>query len=153
MSTQSLPAEMGARFRFWLAVRRSLPPGWLCSSQKRGTSSQILAQRHTQTNTLQSFWICDLCHKPKKKQETNLNQMYPHTLGSSEMHTYKNSDNTNLTGDAPFIHLHKILQQHQAQTTQLPITNQHPLTNNNQPKDKNIVILQININGIRNEIE
>ena len=28
-----------------------------------------------------------------------------------------------------------------------------PLTNNNQPKDKNIVILQININGIRNNIE
>ena len=29
----------------------------------------------------------------------------------------------------------------------------HPLTNNNQPKDKNIVILQINIKGIRNKIE
>ena len=28
-----------------------------------------------------------------------------------------------------------------------------PLTNNIQPKDKNIVILQININGIRNKIE
>ena len=35
--------------------RRSLPPGWLCSSQKRGTSSQIMARRHIQTNTLQSF--------------------------------------------------------------------------------------------------
>ena len=32
-------------------------------------------------------------------------------------------------------------------------TNYHPLTNNNQPKDKNIVILRININGIRNKIE
>ena len=32
-----------------------LPPGWFCSSQKRGTSSQILLRRHTQTNTLQSF--------------------------------------------------------------------------------------------------
>ena len=30
---------------------------------------------------------------------------------------------------------------------------QLPLTNNNQSKDKNIVILQININGIRNKIE
>ena len=29
----------------------------------------------------------------------------------------------------------------------------HPLINNNQPKDKNIVILQININDIRNKIE
>ena len=32
-------------------------------------------------------------------------------------------------------------------------TTTHPLTNNNQPKDKNIAILQINKNGIRNEIE
>ena len=32
-------------------------------------------------------------------------------------------------------------------------TNYHPLSNNNQPKDKNMVILQININGIRNKIE
>ena len=37
------------------AGRFSLPPGWLCSSQKRGTSSQILSRRHTQTKTLQSF--------------------------------------------------------------------------------------------------
>ena len=33
-------------------------------------------------------------------------------------------------------------------------TNHQPkITDNNQPKDKNIVILQININGIRNKIE
>ena len=32
-------------------------------------------------------------------------------------------------------------------------TTTHPLTNNNQPKEKNNVILQININGIRNKIE
>ena len=32
-------------------------------------------------------------------------------------------------------------------------TKHHPLTNNNQPKYKNIVILQISINGIRNKID
>ena len=32
-------------------------------------------------------------------------------------------------------------------------TTTHPLTNNNQSKDKNIVILKININDIRNKIE
>ena len=37
---------MRTRFRFGQAGRRSLPPGWLCSSQKWGTSSQILARRH-----------------------------------------------------------------------------------------------------------
>ena len=52
VSTQSLPPEMGARFIFFgQACRRFLSPGWLCSSQKRGTSSPILARRHTQTLT------------------------------------------------------------------------------------------------------
>ena len=51
VSTQALRPDMGARFRFFgKAVRRSIPPGWLCSSQKRGTSSQILARRHTHAN-------------------------------------------------------------------------------------------------------
>ena len=52
---------------------RSLPHGLLCSSQKRGTSSQIMARRHVPViiNTFQS-WICDLCHKQIKKQQTSI---------------------------------------------------------------------------------
>ena len=42
---------------FWAIRRRSLPHGWLCSSQKRVMSSQILVQPHTQTNTLQSYEV------------------------------------------------------------------------------------------------
>ena len=49
------PQRWGPDSDFLQVGRRSLPPGWLYSSQKRGTSSQILARRHTQTNTLQSF--------------------------------------------------------------------------------------------------
>ena len=65
---------------FWQAGRRSLPHGWLCSSQKRGTSSKILAPRHTQTNTLQSYgfvtyvscnhthWVHPKCTHIKQRQ-------------------------------------------------------------------------------------
>ena len=55
------------------AGRRSLPPGWLCSSQKRGTSSQILARRHTQTDQLQSFGC--VTSVTNNIQVTNPNQM------------------------------------------------------------------------------
>ena len=47
------PRHGGQILFFGHAGRRSLPPGWLCSSQKWGTSSQIMARPHTQTNTLQ----------------------------------------------------------------------------------------------------
>ena len=40
---------------FGQAGRRYLPPGWLCSSQKRGTTSQILARRHTHKQTHSSY--------------------------------------------------------------------------------------------------
>ena len=68
-----------------------------------------------------------------------------------------NSDNTNLTGNAPHhSHTHtnrnnNTKHRHHNSPSQTITT--HPLTNNNQPKDKNIVILQIYINGIRNEIQ
>ena len=64
---------------FWQTGRRSLPPGLLCSSQKRGTSSQILARRHTQTNKRTPvIWICDLCHKPINKQQTSIRCNHTH---------------------------------------------------------------------------
>ena len=79
------PRDGGPIPFFGQAGRRSLPPGWLCSSQKRGTSSQTLVQQHT--NTLQSFGFVTSVINIK----TNLNQMQPHTqhtVGSSEMHIY-----------------------------------------------------------------
>ena len=47
----SCPQRWRPDFVFERAGRRSLSPGWLCYSQKWGTSSQILARRHTQLNT------------------------------------------------------------------------------------------------------
>ena len=105
VSTQSLPPEMGARFHFFgQAGRRSLPPGWLCSSQKRGTSSQILARRHKQHTTV--IWMCDLCHKQINKKQTSIRCNHTH--------------NTHW------------VQQHQAQTTHQPITNKLPPTHKQQ---------------------
>ena len=155
VSTQSLPPEMGARFRFFgQAGRRSLPPGWLCYSQNQGTSSQILARRHTQTNTLQSFgfvtsvinkkqtsircnhthnthWVHPKCTHIKQRQYKPDWRCTIHTPTQKETAT-PSTENT---------------------TPQHRKTNTYPPSNNNQPNDKNIVILQININGIRHKIE
>ena len=51
---------------FGKAGCRSLPPGWFSTSQKQGTSSQILARRHKHTPVI---WICNLCHKQINKQQ------------------------------------------------------------------------------------
>ena len=54
VSTQPCPQRWGPDSIYGQPGRRSLH-GWLFSSQKRGTSSQILARRHIQINTLQSY--------------------------------------------------------------------------------------------------
>ena len=72
---------MGTRFVFWgQAVRRTLPPGCLCSSGKRWTSSQILVRRHRQTNThhshsLQSFGFVTFVIN---KQQTSIRCNHTH---------------------------------------------------------------------------
>ena len=75
VSIQSLPPEMGARFHFLQAGRRSLSLGWLCSSQRRRTSSQILARRHTQTNTHQLY---GLVTSVTNKQQTSIRCNHTH---------------------------------------------------------------------------
>ena len=78
VSSQPRPQRWGSITFFW-ASRPSLPAAWLilCSSQKRGTSSQILARRHTQINT-PVIWICDLCHQQIKKQQTSIRCNHTH---------------------------------------------------------------------------
>ena len=57
---------------------RALLPGWLCSSQKRVASSQILSRRpHTNKHTL-VVWICDLRHKQINKQQTSIRCNHTH---------------------------------------------------------------------------
>ena len=99
------------------------------------------------------IWVCDFCHK----QQTSIrcNQTHNTHLVHRKCIYILNNDNTMPTRDAPFTHPHNSLQR-QAHPTQLPITNKtpyiHSQTTFNQ-RTKYFVILQININGIRNKIE
>ena len=61
----------GSPIPFFLASRPSLPR--LCSSQKRGTSIQILTWPHTPV-----IWICDLCHKQINKKQTSIRCNHTH---------------------------------------------------------------------------
>ena len=96
---------------------------------------------HTNKHT-PVIWICDLCYKQTNKKQTSIRCKYTKIKQGQykpdwrcTIHTP--TQNVTITPSTA----------HQKQTTT------HPLTNNNQPKDKNIVILQININGIRNKIK
>ena len=140
---------------FGQAGRHSLPHGWLCSSQKRGTSSQILARRHTQKHA-PVIWICDLCHKQIKNQQTSIRCNHTHNthwvhLNFKQIKQGQYKPDRRCTIHAPTQIVTTTSSTDNTTTHRRQITIQ-PLTNNNQPKDKNIVILQININGTRNNI-
>ena len=132
VSTQSLPPEMG------------------------DVESNPGPTTHTNKHT-PVIWIYDLCHKQINKKQTSIRCNHTHNthwvhLKCTQIkqrqykpdcrftiHTPTQNVTTTLSTDNRTVH-------HKQTTT-------HPLTNNNQPKDKNLVILQININGIRNKIE
>ena len=148
------PQRWGPIPFFGQADRRSLPPGCLCSSQKWGTSSHILARRHTQTTHTPVIWICDLCHQQINKKQTPIRCNHTHWVHLNYTHIkqrqYKPDWRCTIhtpTQNVTTTPITDNTTSHHKQTTT------HPLTNNNQPKDKNIVILQINLNGIRNKIE
>ena len=111
----------------------------------------------TQTNKhTPVIWICDLCHKQINKKQTSIR--YNHTHNTHWVHLKCTQKQRQYKPDWRCT-IHTPTQNvtttpstdnttpHHKQTTT------HPLTNNNQPKDKTIVILQIDINGIRNKIE
>ena len=132
---------------FGQAGRRSLPPGWLCSSQKRGTSSQILARRHT----LQA------CHKQISKKQTSIKYNHTHNthwvhLNCTQIKQQQYKPDWKCTIHTPTQNVTTTPKTDNT-TAHHKQTSAHPLTNNNQPNDKNIGILQINITCIRNKIE
>ena len=75
------PSDGGPILIFGQAGRCSLSPGWLCSSQKRGTSSQILARPHTQKNTLQSIgFVTSVTNKyTRNKPQSDVTTHTTHT--------------------------------------------------------------------------
>ena len=71
---------------FW-ASRPSLPAAWLALllTKAGDVESNPGPTTHTNKHT-PVIWICDLCHKQINKKQTSIRQ---HTLGSSELYTYK----------------------------------------------------------------
>ena len=147
---------MGARFRFM--NKPSVAPCRLTSSAPHKSGGRRVKSRPDGTHKQHTpvILICDLCHKQINKNQTSIICNHTHnthwvhlkcthiqqlqykpdwrcTIHTSTQNvTTPNTDNT---------------------TPRHKPTNTHPLTNNNQPNDKNIAIHQININGIRNKIE
>ena len=103
--------------------------------------SGLMTRWHTQINKKQTPIRCNHTHNTHwvHLKCTHIKQRQYKPDWSCTIHTPIQNVTTTPSTDNTTAH-HK-------QTTN------HPLTNNNQPKDKNIVILQININGIRNKIE
>ena len=160
VSTQSLPPELGSRFLF-LAIPPSLPSAWLAllltkagdvesnpgptihtnrahihqhSLQSFGLVTFVTNKQHTSircNHTHKTHWVHLKCTQIKQRQYKPDRRCAVHTPTQLVTTTPSTSNTT---------------AHYQQNTT-------YPLTNNNQPKDKNIVILQININGIRNTIE
>ena len=139
-SAQSLPPRDGVPIPFFgQAGRRSLPPGWLCSSQKLGTSSQILARRYTQTNT-PDICICDLCHKQINKKQTLIRCNHTHNthwvhLKCTQIRQRQYKHDWRCTIHAPTKNV-TTTPRTDNRTAHHKQTTTHALTNNNQLKDK-----------------
>ena len=99
---------------------------------------------HTQTNTL-VIWICNLCHKLINKKQTSIRCNHTHNthwvhLKCTHIQQRQYKPDWRCTIHTPTQNVTTTpstdnTTPHHKQTTI------HPITNNNQPKDKNIVIL------------
>ena len=139
---------------FW-ASRPSLPAAWLALllTKAGDVESNPGPTTHTNKHT-PVIWICDLCHKQINKKQTSFRCNHTHWVHLKCTHIqqrqykpdWRCTIHTRTQNVTTTPGTYNTTPHHKQTTT-------HPLTNNNQPKDKNIVILQININGIRNKIE
>ena len=155
VSTQSLAPRDGGPIPFFWASRSSLPAAWLALLLTKAGDVESNPGPTTHTNKHASvIWICDLCHIQINKKQTSIRCNHTHWVYLNCTHIkqrqYKpdwrctNHTPTQIVTTTPST---DNTTPHHKQTTT------HPLTNNNQPKGKNIDILQININGIRNKIK
>ena len=155
VSTQSLPPEMGARFHF--LGKPAVAPCCLALLLTKAVDVESNPGPTTHTNKhTPVIWICDLCHKQINKKQTSIRCNHTHNthwvhLKCTHIQQRQYKPDWRCTIHTP---TQNVTTTPSANTTpHHKQTTTHPLTNNNQSKDKNIVILQININGIRNKIE
>ena len=133
------------------------PCAWLALLLTKAEDVELNPGPTTHTNKLTPvIWICGLCHKQINKQQSSIRCNHTHNTHWVHLkcilinkRQYKPDWRCTIytptqIGTTPGTN--NTTAHHKQITT-------HSLTNNNQPKDKNIVLLQININGIRNKIE
>ena len=156
VSTQPCPQRWGPNSVFW-ASRPSLPAAWLVLLLTKAgdleTNPGPTTHAHIHAPVI---WICDLCHKQTKKQQTSIRCNHTHNahwvhLNCTQIEQRQYKPDWRCTTHTPTQIVTTTPITDNITTHRRQITTQ-PLTDNNQPKDKNIVILQININGIRNKI-
>ena len=100
------------------------------------------------------IWICDLCHKQINKKQPSIRCSHTHNtqwvhLKCTQIKRQQYKPDWRCTVHTPTQNVTTTRSTDNTTTHRRQITTQ-PLTDNNQPKHKNIVILQININDIRN---
>ena len=141
VSTHSLPPEMGARFRFW-ASRPSLPAAWLALllTKAGNVESNPGPTTHTNKHT-PVIWIFDLCHKQINKQQTSIRCKHTHNkhwvylkCTQLKQRQYKRDRKCTIYTPTQNVTTTPITDN---TTTYQKQTTTHPLTNKNQPKDKN----------------
>ena len=125
VSTQSLPDSV----LFWTS-RPLLSAAWLALLLTKAGYFELNPGPTTHTNKYTPHWVHLKCKQIKQRQ---YKPDWRCTIHRATQNVTTTPSTANTTP-------------HHKETTT------HQLTNNNQPKDKNIVILQININGIRNKI-
>ena len=145
--------EMGARFRF--LGKPAVAPCRLAGSAPHKSGGRRVKSwpDHTQTNTLQSFGFV-LCHKQIYKKQTSIRCNNTHWVHLKcthikerqykpdwrcTIHTHPQNVTTTPSTD-------NTTPNHKQNTT-------HPLTNNNQPKNKNIVVVVVDLPLLRVAVE
>ena len=121
-------SEMGGQIPFW-AGRRSLTAAWLALLLTKAGDVESNPGPTTHTNTLQSFWICD--HKQTSIRSNHIHWVH---LKCTQIKQRQYKPDWRCTIHTPTQNVTTTLRTaHHKQTTT------HPRTNNNKPKDKNIV--------------
>ena len=139
------PCPVGKFPFFGQAGRRSMPPGWLRTLQRRGMSSQILARRHKQTHSSHGF-VTSVINKQHNLIRCNDTHWVHLKYTQIKRRQYK--ANWRFT-----IHTPTQIVTTTPSTDNTTTHHQQITTHSQSTKGQNLVILQININGIRNKIE
>ena len=147
------PQRWGPDSVLW-ASPPALPSAWLALllTKAGDVESNPGPTTHTNKHT-PVIWMCDLCHKQINKKQTSIRCNHTHNTHWVHLKCTHTKERQYKPDWRCIIHTPTQNVATTPSTAHHKQTTTHPLTNNNQPKDKNIVILQININGIRNKIE